>query len=248
VNTAAITHRGSIRTHNEDAYTLNQQPSHTTPEGTLATATLNAGHIIAIADGMGGHGNGATASHYALERLRELTPTLTNENDVRNAINQINTDLYNLMLEQPHLRGMGTTLAGILFREEEAILFNVGDSKIYLARPPWLQQLSHDDSATTDANAYDPTQTSSNVITQAIGGHSSYTPINPHVITRPLRVGDRYLLCSDGLTDALTLDAIEKDLSEPIDTWVESLLTEALAQTARDNVTIVVAEGLQSAE
>ena len=129
---------------------------------------------------------------------------------------------------------MGTTVAGLVVTSDRTIWFNVGDSRVYSVRQEFLRQLSVDDvPAWQGAGGH--------VITQALGGAYEYTEIDPHVGARTNGPGRRYLLCSDGLTDVVPLEAMERAMADDDVSFVGALLDGALAAGAPDNVSIVVA-------
>jgi protein phosphatase len=145
------------------------------------------------------------------------------------------------MYGDPALVGMGTTIAGLVLNKSSVIHFNVGDSRLYRYVTGQLHQLSQDDV---------PRERSimgahrSHEITQSIGGRDSWVPIVPHVRTAcALEVGERLLLCSDGLTDMASDEDIlrvlitENDLSK----CAQTLLDLALEAGGLDNITVVIA-------
>ena len=235
---AAVTHRGKVRQHNEDTIVVDdwicgdsmnapRRSAHDLPSPT-------AGTLVLVADGMGGHVGGREASRRAAQTMVRLTAGDGKASEPADALRTVNRELFDAAAADPALRGMGTTIAGIVAMSDRVVWFNVGDSRVYSVRPEYLRQLSIDD---VPAGA----QAGSGRITQALGGADSFLEILPHVGSEATRAGRRYLLCSDGLTDMVPLEAIEEALSDNDGDWVETLLENALAAGARDNVSIVVA-------
>ena len=229
----AVTHRGNVRSHNEDTIVVDgwtcgdsmDAPRQSTHD--LAAATL-----VLVADGMGGHVGGREASRRAAEGLVRLIAGGPGPSEVAAAVRTVNRELFDAA-EDPALRGMGTTVAGIVATADRTVWFNVGDSRVYSVRQGFLRQLSVD-----DVPAGGP---AGGRITQALGGADAFLEIEPHVGTEATRAGRRYLLCSDGLTDALPVEAVERALSDDDGDLVGGLLAGALAAGAPDNVSIVLA-------
>ena len=231
----AVTHQGKVRAHNEDTIAVDRWlcgDSMAAPrqfEHDLAEPRL-----LLVADGMGGHVGGRQASRQAAEAMLRLTAQDGERLDATAALRTVNREIFEAAANDPTLRGMGTTIAGLVAMADRTAWFNVGDSRIYSVRAEYLRQLSVDDVPAGAAAR-------SGRITQALGGADSFMDVLPHVGTEPMRPGRRYLLCSDGLTDALSLDAIEGALSSDDPAMVRDLLELALAAGAPDNVSIVLA-------
>ena len=231
----AVTHRGRVRAHNEDTVAVGSWTcgeSMDTPRRSVhdvAGATL-----VLVADGMGGHVGGREASRRAAQTLVRLLPGNAGPAKVAGAVRAVNRELFAAADEEPTLRGMGTTVAGIVAMRDRTVWFNVGDSRVYSVRQGFVRQLSVDDVPAWAASA-------SGRITQALGGADAYLEIDPHVGSESTRPGRRYLLCSDGLTGAVPLETIERALSGDDRGMVGELLESTLTAGAPDNVSIVVA-------
>ncbi len=230
----AVTHRGRVRAHNEDTIVVGGWTcgeSMDTPRRSvhdIAGATL-----VLVADGMGGHVGGREASRRAAQALVRLAPDSVGPTEVAGALRAVNRELFAAVDHDPTLRGMGTTVAGIVAMRDRTVWFNVGDSRVYSVRQGFVRQLSVDDVPAWAASG-------SGRITQALGGADAYLEIDPHVGSESTRPGRRYLLCSDGLTDAVPLETIERALSDDARSRVGGLLESALAAGAPDNVSIVL--------
>ena len=240
LDVTAVTHQGKVRQHNEDTIVVDRWicgDSMSTPRRSVhefAEQTDSA--LLLVADGMGGHVGGREASRRAAQAMVRITSDDDARTEVADVLRAANRELFDAAAAEPTLRGMGTTIAGILVMADRTVWFNVGDSRVYSVRPEFMRQLSVDDvPAWAGPN--------SGSITQALGGADTYLEIQPHVGSESMRPGRRYLLCSDGLTDVVALETMERALSESDDDQaiVEELLARTLAGGAPDNVSIVLA-------
>jgi protein phosphatase len=204
--------------------------------------------LFAVADGMGGHRGGDVASSLALETLKSARGPSSSQ-DFKQLVGQIR-DANRRVLERGEsdrdLRGMGTTLTAILAEDEKAHVAHVGDSRAYLLREGKLQQLTEDhtlvqrmvrEGRLTEAEAHVHPQRS--VVTRALGVDEDM-PIDE--LTLDLKEGDRFLLCSDGLSSMLDRDAIQAILEEEGEPQraAERLVEEANRAGGDDNITVVV--------
>ena len=205
--------------------------------------------LLAIADGMGGHAAGEVASTTvinAIERLDEDRPVEDLLGDLRRAFEQANRDVANAVDADPALDGMGTTLTALRFSGSRVGLVHVGDSRAYLTRGGSFAQITHDDTyvqslvdsgkLTEEEAQHHPRKS---VILRAITG----TDVEPDVSIREARVGDRYLLCSDGLSDVVSAETLAETLAEGDPQECADRLVElALRGGGPDNVTCIVAD------
>ena len=191
-----------------------------------------------MADGIGGQPEGALASRAALHFLTSNSDLLGSPEQCEAALRAANERLYEMM-DEPGRFGMGTTIVGVVVQATTLVAFNVGDSRAYRFGAAGLIKLSHEDTATSALGGKGP----SHVITQSLGGCAFPVEIEPHVLAGPpLQVGERFMLCSDGLTDVLDDQAIESALREPgpPSKVVERLVRQAIAAGTRDNISVVV--------
>ena len=182
--------------------------------------------LIAVADGMGGHAAGEVASRIAVKVLEKLAPTLTaqeiDEDSVEDllmhSLHSIDAEIAAVADEEIEKRGMGTTLTALLIRDNRIALLHVGDSRCYRLRGNTLEQLSNDHTviqelldqgAISQAEATDHPQRS--MLTQALRGDGDVTPV---LQMYEVKKGDRYLLCSDGLSGVLTDKEIKVGLKK----------------------------------
>lgn len=205
--------------------------------------------LLALADGMGGHAGGEVASKIviaAMERLDEDRPIDDLITTLRDAVADANHSLAATVARDPDLDGMGTTLTALRFTGARVGLVHVGDSRGYLLRDGRLTQITHDDTyvqslvdvgrLTLDEAFHHPRKS---VILRALSG----VDVDPDVSIREAHAGDRYLLCSDGLTDVVRAETLLEALSEggPQD-CADRLVQLALRGGGPDNVTCVVAD------
>lgn len=240
IRVAAQTHRGMVRDHNEDAIALGKVLLTGDMAAPIVAEIADETRMLVVTDGMGGHLAGELASRTALESLRERAYP----QDIpgwREALQQANDRLYDVMRERPKVRGMGTTIVGVAFYAEELICFNVGDSRGYRHSRGALQQLSRDDVPESSDGSV---RRVSSHITQSLGGLIVRRKIAPHVAAAPsLEPGETILLCSDGLTDMVNDRTISRILDAPAEPAVMArrLVNAALVAGGHDNISVVVA-------
>lgn len=222
-------------------------------------AALISGSLIAVADGMGGHAGGEVASKIAIQTLQSLMPVLTNsdidtdsiEDLLLNSVHTIDTKIGEYTEEVPQLRGMGTTLTALLAYADTVALLHIGDSRCYRLRAHTFEQLSNDHTviqellnqgSITAAEALDHPQRS--VLTQALMGDGEITPL---LQLFDAKEGDRYLLCSDGLSGVLTEKEIKNFVKkDDQEVAIKGLIDAAYIQGAPDNITILIADVTRS--
>ena len=211
--------------------------------------------LIAVADGMGGHAAGEVASRIAVQVLHSLVPTLASteidqdsvEDLLMHSLHSIDSEISVVTDEEIEKRGMGTTLTALLIRDKYISLLHVGDSRCYRLRGNTLEQLSNDHTviqelldqgAISQAEAAEHPQRS--MLTQALRGDGDVTPV---LQMYEVKKGDRYLLCSDGLSGVLTEKEIKVGLkkSDKADA-VKFLIDATYVNGAPDNVTVLIAD------
>ena len=178
--------------------------------------------LFAVVDGMGGHRGGKEASQLV---ARELAGALSMDPVQRLvAVNQL---LYAASGSRPELTGMGATVAGLQISGDSATVFNLGDARVYHWSGGYLMLVTTDDRVSPD----------SNVVTQSLGGADRPTAVDVHTFECPMTEGDRFLICSDGLSEIVPFQEIQEVLGNPPATQiVERLLQAALDGGAPDNV------------
>ena len=238
---------GKKRANNEDAYLLNDGQG-----------------LYAVADGVGGHEGGEIASRIAVETLAEAMPDLLGDKDrtppsgsasrsdpelsaLRHAVGLANRRIHESVGKHQALAGMGTTLTALLVKRKRIFLAHIGDSRAYLFRSGRLTQLTNDHSVVAEqvrAGVLTAAQARSSpyrhVITRALGLDAEAVP---DLTEQPLQRGDRYLLCSDGLTEMVDDREIGRLVaaSPPRDA-VMRLIDTANGRGGLDNITAVIIE------
>jgi serine/threonine protein phosphatase PrpC len=237
---SALTNVGLTRKSNEDAIAVGSELICENIFGPKHFTLPSNNCVLMIADGMGGHSQGALASKTALSFLVQTSGSATEIFQWENALHFANDAIYDCMERTPLARGMGTTIVGVAIGDSGIIHFNVGDSRLYRHSSGMLLRLSHDDVPLGTSGP--STSRSSHLITQSLGGRRTNTGIRPHVgVTSPLTEGDTLLLCSDGLTDMVADKVVASTLDRILDLekCVSTLLDLALANGGRDNISII---------
>jgi serine/threonine protein phosphatase PrpC len=235
------TDTGLVRSENQDFGTL------TTPDE--ENVSHPGGRLLIVADGMGGHRGGATASRLAAETVKAQylgSETADIATALREALSRANARIYTEAQSTPDLRGMGTTTSVLAIREGEGWLAHVGDSRIYLIRDGAIEQLTDDHSlvATMVREGLLTAQEAEthprrNVLQRSMGVAEDVEidvkgPIE-------LREGDTFILCSDGLHGVVKEEEMREIGAMPIDAAADEFLRRALSRGAPDNVTVIVA-------
>ncbi|MGJ5752890.1 serine/threonine protein phosphatase PrpC [Streptomyces puniciscabiei] len=241
VAVSALSHPGLVRERNEDSLVAGPWTLCATVTESPQTLVFPLGTplVVAVADGLGGHPGGDLASALVARRMAALGPTLSGEDAVRDALTACNRAVYAAAGggEETELTAMGTTVAGIVVRPGSLLAFNVGDSRVYAAsRDDGLRQVSVDDNPPLE-----PGQRTTSIVTQCLGGSPSYRAVYPHVTAERLSPGDRYLICTDGLTDPLPADVLDEVMREHDDGHAAfELWKAAIAAGGPDNITLAV--------
>jgi PPM family protein phosphatase len=231
---AARSDRGLVRANNEDS-------------------VYAGARLLALADGMGGHAAGEVASQLVIAALAHLDddePGGDLLGKLDTAVRSGNAAIAAQVEMEPELEGMGTTLTAILFAGNRIGLVHIGDSRGYLMRDGELAQITKDDTFVqtlvdegriTAEEAHSHPQRS--LIMRALTGHE----VEPTLTMREARVGDRYLLCSDGLSDPVSDETILEALQIPdVAESAYRLIELALRGGGPDNVTVVVADVVEN--
>ena len=220
-------------------------------------SALSSSHLVAVADGMGGHAGGEVASKIAISALRNLLQLLSSgevdtesrEDLFMNISSSIDDEIAAQSSANPELSGMGTTLTALHLGEKTVELLHVGDSRCYKWSKNKLVQLSVDHTVMqelidqgriTPEEALNHPQRS--LLTQALMGDSGIDPI---LIDFPAEVGDQFLLCSDGLNGVLSdyeITQIIKKYQEKQEDLLDALIDATKEKGAPDNITILWAQ------
>ncbi|WEH16720.1 Stp1/IreP family PP2C-type Ser/Thr phosphatase [Streptomyces sp. VNUA24] len=231
---AAGSHKGMIREGNEDS-------GYAGPR------------LLAIADGMGGQAAGEVASSEVISTLVTLDDDIPGSDiltSLGTAVQRANDQLRAMVEEDPQLEGMGTTLTALLWTGQRLGLVHVGDSRAYLLRDGVLTQITQDhtwvqrlvdEGRITEEEATTHPQRS--LLMRALG---SGDHVEPDLSIREVRAGDRYLICSDGLSGVVSHQTMEDTLASyqgPQET-VQELIQLALRGGGPDNITVIIADVL----
>lgn len=243
-----LTDVGRKRKHNEDAYLLDAERG-----------------LFVVADGMGGHAAGEVASRLTVESIQEFIAGTEDDHDntwpfgynnrfsvdgnrLSTAVERANEKVMRAVVNRPELKGMGTTVVAALFDEKRATLVHVGDSRAYLLRDAELRRLTDDHSwvqEQVNAGILSEEEARShplkNVVTRALGGGAH---VAVDLIEIPVGDGDRFLLCSDGLTGMVSDDEITAALTSqrPLEQIVRGLIDLANERGGVDNITAITVE------
>ncbi|HJQ46058.1 MAG TPA: PP2C family serine/threonine-protein phosphatase [Amycolatopsis sp.] len=205
--------------------------------------------LLALADGMGGHAAGEVASKVVIASLAPLDDDEPGDDllsQLREAVGGGNAAISELVANDPDLDGMGTTLTAMLFSGARMGMVHVGDSRAYLLRNGQFAQITRDDSfvnelleqgrITADQAATHPQRS---LLLKALTGHE----VEPSLTVREARAGDRYLLCSDGLSGMVSDETLAEaiQIPDPQD-CADRMIELALKGGGTDNVTVIVAD------
>ncbi|WP_017573209.1 Stp1/IreP family PP2C-type Ser/Thr phosphatase [Nocardiopsis halotolerans] len=213
-------------------------------------------NLLAVADGMGGYAGGEVASSIAISSIRTLDsePPRTDEmaEVLQRAVEQANASLSRRIMEEPQLENMGTTLTAMLWAGPRVALIHIGDSRAYLMRGPRFEQITHDHTLvqtlvdegkiTEEEVATHPQRS---LILRALDGKS---PVDPDISISEAKAGDRYLLCSDGLSGVVSKKTIHETLATEADPRgaAKKLIELAIRGGGPDNITAVVADVIET--
>jgi len=232
VGWGAATHVGRVRDHNEDS-------------------VLADGVVFAVADGMGGHAAGEVASRLVVEALARLEAHRPRgRDDVAAVLAEANRRILDSQAHHPGQRGMGTTVSGLAVSGGDGhdawVVFNIGDSRVYRLTGGGATQVTRDHSevrALLDAGLIDETEAAQhpmrNVITRSLG---SDPPPDADLWVLEPEAGERFIVCSDGLSNELDDDEIARVASAHADPQAaaDALVEAAVEAGGRDNVSVVV--------
>lgn len=211
-------------------------------------------HLVVVADGMGGHAGGDVASSVAIGKMVGLDGESHGGDDATEHLSSTlaaaNAEIRTLIDNAPELQGMGTTVTALMRAGNKIAVAHIGDSRAYLLREGTFSQITHDHSFVqslvdegriTEDEAENHPQRS--LVTRVLTGSEGD---DPDLMVREARPGDRYLLCSDGLSGFVARDTIEEVLSagRAPGATADRLVELALKAGAPDNVTVIVADAV----
>lgn len=208
--------------------------------------------LLAVADGMGGMAAGDVASNIVIAAMAPLDDDVPGDamvDALRHAVGTANQQLRDTVDANPQLEGMGTTLTAVLFSGSKFGMVHIGDSRAYLLRKGEFAQITKDDTYVqmlVDEGRVSPEEASSHpqrsLLTRALDGRD----IDPEYSVRQVLQGDRYLICSDGLSGVVSGETIAQTMRELTDpkACVERLVQLALRGGGPDNITVIIADAV----
>jgi serine/threonine protein phosphatase PrpC len=212
--------------------------------------------LLAVADGMGGHAAGEVASAAAISAIARLDDDVPG-NDLldalADAVTEANHALHDMVAADPAIEGMGTTLTAMLWSGSRMALVHIGDSRAYLLRGREFHQITHDHTLVqtlVDEGRISPddaaTHPQRSMLLRALDGRAD---VEPDLSLREVRAGDRYLLCSDGLSGVVSEETLHTTLATigDLDKVVLQLIDLAIRGGGPDNITCIVADVVDSA-
>lgn len=231
-----LTDAGKVRTHNEDSV--------------IVVKNKDGDYLMAVADGMGGHSAGEVASSIAISYLgKSFNETFLNMEKVkavnwlRESVIEINELIFSYVKDHPESRGMGTTLVVAIVTKEYILFGNIGDSSGYVIKDEHLHKVTYDHTLVnlllkagelTEEEAKDHPK--KNVLMKALGAND---PIDIDIFDCDTDISS-ILLCSDGLTNMLDNDQIEKVLTSELDIEdkVIKLIRKSNNRGGTDNISV----------
>jgi serine/threonine protein phosphatase PrpC len=247
VASAGLTDVGKKRNHNEDSFLVDDELQ-----------------LYVVADGMGGHAGGGTASRIAVEtidrELRKIRDSKSSPFDavaplqesplpeaIRSAVERACLNIFTTAQEDPRLAGMGTTVISLLVKDDFAFFAHVGDSRAYLVRGDLIQQISEDHSLVNEqikAGMITPEEAKhsryKNIITRSVGFEEE---VQVDVMGLVSEAGDTFVLCSDGLANMIEdrelLDVVHRNKLQEIP---KKLVDLANDRGGDDNITVIVVQ------
>ena len=224
---AVLTRRGSGREVNQDRVVVNDMVVDS-DQATSAVFIAGFPSLIAVLDGLGGHPGGEVAASLAADVIASGSTRVETEQDVISLVERANRCLYDAMRGQKRLRSMGTTIAGALVTADSAVVFHVGDSRVYLHRGGRLQQVTVDD-------------WEEGYVTQTLGGYRWFHTIEVHTTTVPLE-GGRILAATDGLFGRASRRSLEWAMGGRLETTPDRLSKMARWSGNTDDFSVAVIE------
>ena len=196
--------------------------------------------ILAVFDGMGGGEQGEVASSMATDVARNYNfgdESKSLSEHILECAKEMNNKVHTYA-EENQLEHMGTTFAGIVFGKNEIYIGNVGDSRIYKVRNGKIEQLSVDHVLPEELKSF------KNIITQYVGMGEEEKEFSPALSTEEYCNGDRYIICSDGLTEKLNDEEVGVlcHVAQSVTDASDILVSQALGQGSNDNITVIVCE------
>ena len=237
IHYSCVSHIGNVRKINQDNFICDgcyMEFDETPMDFPLCgTKTSKENSLFGVFDGLGGEECGEIASYIASKTASAIEIGKNATADLSLFCHKANNDIcdYAALHE---VSSMGTTAAMLAFTKKEVVLCNIGDSKIFRLSNRTLEQISMDHVAVAAFSVKPP-------LSQNLGIPPNELVIDPYLARGPYTDGDIYLICSDGLTDMVSVDEIAEVLvSTPMEAAITELLEKALANGGKDNTTIIL--------
>jgi serine/threonine protein phosphatase PrpC len=246
---AWICHTGKVRSVNEDACLFDGLFGGASTSAPVSAALNRNEWIVALADGIGGHRAGAYASRQVLSSLEALADH--SPGGVTAVLQEANRRLYDIGMEKPEFQGTGSAVVGVFSGPEGLFGFNVGDARLYERNGAKLKLVSQDDSVEqllVNEGLMKPQEgirsSYMHALTQSVGGASEYRTIEPHLYPLSVNSQKRFLICTDGVTDMLSLREMEAFVVPDLRpaAAVQAIFSAAMEAGGRDNISCVIVD------
>ncbi len=246
---AWICHTGKVRKVNEDACLFGGSFGGASTSAPMKAALEKPLWVIALADGIGGHRAGAFASREVVAGLEAASEF--SQAAIGNVLHETNRKLHEVGRDKAEFEGTGTAVVGLVSGPDGLFAFNVGDARLYRQQTGKLTQITDDDSVERMLIHEGLLVASEGVrskymhaLTQSVGGSAEYHHLDPHFYPLTVQGAARFLLCTDGLTDMLSLKTIESYIIPQLKPMaaVQSLFSAAMEAGGRDNITIAIVD------
>ena len=247
---ACYSHKGNVRSNNEDNFYFDGVYMMSDNEGLSEIIDfrrfLKSGIGLAVFDGMGGGDYGEIASFLAAEYMKEVLELTGNIESVHKFLNNICQGMNQRIIDrQEELNNfrIGSTVAGLFFHKKYAYAFNLGDSRIYCLRDNELMQISKNHTNEQYLKEHGITGRKPRLL-QHLGIDSTELQLEPHIVKCEYKRGDRFLICSDGLTDMVSNFEITDILltAGNVKNCTKVLSQKALDHGGKDNVTVILCQ------
>ena len=249
IKAACICHPGKVRINNEDNFYFSgvylKEKNDGLPNIISGSKDYSDAVCYGVFDGMGGEACGEKAAYIAAKSLARIISNYKNgisDQWLADTCLKMNEAVCEESQKHDYVR-MGSTVAIVGFEKEKAYICNLGDSKIFIYRNNKLEQLSYDHTDARILKEYS-IKARKPSLTQHLGIHPSEMILEPYCKELSINSGDKYLICSDGLTDMVGLDEVHQILNhaETTEKAVSMLLQKALESGGKDNITIILIE------
>jgi serine/threonine protein phosphatase PrpC len=249
-----LSHKGRVRRRNEDSLLVNET---LVSEADMQVPECLAGQheklLCLVADGMGGHRRGELASRTVLDIFRRRYREVDGREGITDAMGVAKENLDRIAEADKNSFGLGTTVAGILIANEKGLVFNCGDSRVYLQRGTSLARITKDHSLVqelVDAGVISEeqmrTHPQKNIITSSIMGDRGYQLPVFSIDEIAIGGGDRFFLCTDGVWESMAHSDMEQCLTEGGQEVIRCMTHKIFAAGAQDNLSMIMVEIMET--